>query len=56
VARQLGRLLDAGGLVRPFDAAAPARVEGWTSASAAALSAAFNSLVGVDPPVQEMSF
>jgi glutamate racemase len=56
VARQLGRLLDAGGLLRPVDAAAPARVEGWTSASAAALSAAFNSLVGVDPPVHEVAF
>jgi glutamate racemase len=56
VARQLGRLLEAGGLLRPADAAAPARVEGWTSASAAALSAAFNSLVGIDPPVHETSF
>ncbi|MGB9108433.1 MAG: glutamate racemase, partial [Telluria sp.] len=56
VARQLGRLLDAGGLLRPRDALAPARVEGWTSASAAALSAAFNSLVGIDPEVEETSF
>jgi glutamate racemase len=56
VARQLGRLLDAGGLLRSFDATAPARVEGWTSASATALSAAFNSLVGIDPEVQETSF
>ncbi len=55
VARQLGRLLDAGGLLRALDAE-PARVEGWTSASAAALSAAFNSLVGIDPEVAETSF
>jgi glutamate racemase len=56
VARQLGRLLDTGGLLRSFDAEMPARVEGWTSASATALSAAFNSLVGIDPPVQETGF
>jgi glutamate racemase len=56
VARQLGRLLDAGGMLRSFDATAPARVEGWTSASASALSAAFNSLVGIDPEVAETSF
>jgi glutamate racemase len=56
VARQLGRLLDAGGLLRPGDADAPARLEGYTSASATALSAAFNSLVGIDPPVFEVAF
>jgi glutamate racemase len=56
VARQLGRLLDAGGLLRPASADGPARLEGYTSASAAALSAAFNSLVGIDPPVHETSF
>ncbi len=56
VARQLGRLLEAGGLLRAFDPALPARVEGWTSASATALSAAFNSLVGIDPPVEETDF
>jgi glutamate racemase len=55
VARQLGRLLEAGGLLRASDAE-PARVEGWTSASATALSAAFNSLVGIDPKVAETSF
>jgi glutamate racemase len=55
VARQLGRLLEAGGLLRASDAE-PARVEGWTSASATALSAAFNSLVGIDPEVAETSF
>jgi len=58
VARQLGRLLEAEGLLRRFDgqAPAPARLEAYTSASATALSAAFNSLVGIDPPVSEVSF
>jgi glutamate racemase len=56
VARQLGRLLEAGELLRPADAKAPARLAGYTSASATALSAAFNSLIGIDPPVQEASF
>ena len=56
VARQLGRLLEAGGLLRPLDADRPARVAGYTSASATALSAAFNSLIGIDPPVQETRF
>ena len=56
VARQLGRLLDAGGLLRAPDASAPARVGGVTSASATALSAAFNGLIGIDPPVLETAF
>jgi glutamate racemase len=56
VARQLGHLLDAGGLLRPASADGPARLEGYTSASATALSAAFNSLVGFDPPVHETDF
>jgi glutamate racemase len=56
VARQLGRLLEAGGLLRPFDAAHPARLEAYTSASATALSAAFNSLIGIDPKVAETRF
>jgi glutamate racemase len=56
VARQLGRLLEAGGLLRPSDAKAPARLEGYTSASATALSAAFNSLIGIDPQVEETTF
>lgn len=55
VARQLVRLLDAGGLLRPAGAA-PARLEGWTSASATALSAAFTTLIGIDPPVRETTF
>jgi glutamate racemase len=56
VARQLVRLLDAGGLLRAADAAVPPRLTAYTSASATALSAAFNSLIGIDPPVHETSF
>jgi glutamate racemase len=56
VARQLARLLDAGGLLRAPAAHAPARVDGYTSAAASALSAAFNSLIGIDPPVHETRF
>jgi glutamate racemase len=56
VARQLGRLLESGGLLRAVDEQAPARLEGYTSASATALSAAFNSLVGIDPRVEEVVF
>jgi glutamate racemase len=56
VARQLGRLLDTAGLLRPANAEGPARLEGYTSASATALSAAFNSLVGFDPKVEETDF
>jgi len=53
VARHLVRLLDAGGLLR-MDVG-PARLDGYTSASATALSAAFGSLLGIDPPVHEVS-
>ena len=56
VTRQLVRLLDAGRLLRSASADAPGTLEAWTSASAAALSAAFNSLIGIDPPVHEASF
>lgn len=56
VARQLVRLLDAHKLLRVDADAAPARLEAYTSASAAALSAGFNSLVGIDPPVREATF
>jgi glutamate racemase len=57
VARQLGRLLEAGGLLRSAaGTSAPARLEGYTSASATALSAAFNSLVGIDAPACELKF
>jgi glutamate racemase len=56
VARQLVRLLDASRLLRPATPGAPARLEAYTSASATALSAAFNSLIGIDPPVHEATF
>jgi len=56
VARQLVRLLDAGNLLRAADADEPARLHAYTSASATALSAGFNSLVGIDPPVEEVTF
>jgi len=56
VARQLGRLLETGGLLRSLDANAPAHLQAYTSAGATALSAAFNSLVGIDPQVEETGF
>jgi glutamate racemase len=56
VARQLVRLLEAGSLLRPDAASGPARLDGYTSASGTALSAAFNSLIGIDPPVHEVAF
>jgi glutamate racemase len=52
VARQLARLLVAGGLARAVGLdALPAGLTGYTTASAAALTAAFRSLLGIDPPV-----
>jgi glutamate racemase len=56
VARQLVRLLEAGGLLRPDETSGPARLDGYTSASGTALSAAFNGLIGIDPPVHEVTF
>lgn len=53
VARQLARLLEAEGLLRAPDGVA-ARLDGFTTASAAALSAAFAGLLGQDPPVHEV--
>lgn len=53
VARQLARLLANAGLARSADGAI-ARLDGYTSASATALSAAFASLLGLDPPVHEV--
>jgi glutamate racemase len=53
VARQLARLLAAASLLRAGGADA-ARLDGYTSASAAALSAAFASLLGQDPDVHEV--
>jgi glutamate racemase len=51
VARQLARLLRSAGCERP---AGPARLDGYTTASATALSTAFNTLIGIDPPVHEV--
>lgn len=53
VARQLARLLAAGGAAR--SGPGPACIEGFTTASATALSAAFNSLIGLDVPVHEVA-
>ena len=54
VARQLERLLTAAGLARAAESA-QARLDGYTSASATALSAAFAGLLGLDPPVHEVA-
>ena len=52
VARHLARLLAAGGIARPASET-PAGLDGYTSAGASALSAAFSGLLGLDPPTQE---
>jgi glutamate racemase len=54
VARQLARLLAAAALARQAQEPVPARLDGYTSASATALSAAFTGLLGLDPPVHEV--
>jgi glutamate racemase len=54
VARQLVRLLDAAGRLRGARDGAPALLDGYTSASATALAAAFSSLLGLAPPVHEV--
>ena len=53
VARHLARLLAAGGIARE-SSSTPARLDGYTSASATALSAAFSGLLGLDPPTHEV--
>ena len=53
VARQLARLLEAAGTARAADGQA-ARLEGYTSASATALTVAFSSLLGLPVAVQEV--
>jgi glutamate racemase len=53
VARQLARLLRAAGTAR---AQGPAMLDGYTTASDTALSTAFNTLLGIDPPVHEVGF
>lgn len=54
VARQLARLLAGAGLLRT-QGIIPASLTGYTSASATALTAAFRSLLGIDPPVHEVA-
>ena len=54
VARQLARLLEAARLLRPAGAEA-AQLTGFTSASGAALRAAFAGLLGQNPPVHEVA-
>lgn len=54
VARQLARLLAGAGLLRP-PGTLPAMLTGYTSASATALTAAFRSLIGAEPPVHEVA-
>ncbi|MCA1857412.1 glutamate racemase [Massilia oculi] len=54
VARQLARLLEAANLLRGAGHE-PARLEGFTSASGAALAAAFASLLGQEVPVREVA-
>jgi glutamate racemase len=56
VARQLARLLAAAASLRHDDGTQSALLDGYTTASATALSAAFNSLLGIDPPVHEVTF
>jgi glutamate racemase len=53
VARHLARLLSAGGIARAASDE-PARLDGYTSASSTALSAAFSGLLGLDPPTHEV--
>jgi glutamate racemase len=54
VARQLARLLEAAGCLRAPSTGAAARLTTYTTASATALTAAFSSLLGLDPPVHEV--
>jgi glutamate racemase len=54
VARQLARLLGAAECLRPPSAGEPATLTAYTTASATALTAAFSSLLGLDPPVHEV--
>ena len=53
VARHLARLLTGAGIARAAGGV-PARLDGYTSASATALSAAFSALLGLDPPTHEV--
>jgi glutamate racemase len=52
VARQLARLLEGAGLLRP--GGTPAHLHGYTSGNAAALQAAFSSLMGLQPKIESV--
>lgn len=52
VARQLARLLEGAGLLRP--GGTPAHLRGYTSGNAAALQGAFASLLGLQPKVESV--
>jgi glutamate racemase len=54
VARQLARLLAAAAFLRGGAGDEPASLTTYTTASATALTAAFSSLLGLNPPVQEV--
>jgi glutamate racemase len=56
VARQLVRLLDAGGLMRPARAAGEptATLRGYTTAEVSALAPAFANLLNLHPPVEKV--
>jgi glutamate racemase len=54
VARQLARLLGAAECLRPSSTGEPATLTAYTTASATALTAAFSSLLGLNPPVHEV--
>jgi glutamate racemase len=54
VARQLGRLLEAGGLLRSADGDA-ATLKGYTSGDVDALTRAFASLLGLSTPVEKIA-
>ncbi|MYM32080.1 glutamate racemase [Duganella sp. CY15W] len=53
VARQLGRLLEAAGLLRPAGGDA-ATLHGYTTADVSALAPAFANLLGLTPPVEKI--
>jgi len=54
VARQLGRLLEAGGLLQSADGDA-ATLKGYTSGDVDALTRAFASLLGLSTPVEKIA-
>ncbi|MYN18847.1 glutamate racemase [Rugamonas sp. FT107W] len=57
VARQLVRLLEAGGLLHPArgDGEPPSSLRGYTTADVSALAPAFANLLGLHPPVEKVN-